>query len=358
MSNKRIKVLYIFAGERKGMEKQWQKEEMPDTYFIGLNYMKEFGIDAEYIENKLVNYLRNKNFNLANIILFFKIRKYDVVFSGASLLIIFLTKVIFRFSKPKFVCYNTFLTNLIKNNTGVKAWIIRKTIKSIDAIVCPSKAQKDFLIKQGFSKDKIYFITNGVDVEFIRKKQAELSQEPKEKFILSVGRDAGRDYKTLVEAVKNLDIKVKIIALPRNLKGIDNLPANISVETLPFLKLVELYKQAEFIIIPTKKEENLQSADCSGQYVLLDSLASKQATIASKRSTIYDYVDDQKEAILVEPESPKQLKNAINYLLNNPKKAKELGINAFLRAKEQFTTKIFAKNLAQIFTKLTNRPVA
>lgn len=350
-----LKVLYVFANERKEMEQEWLAGKMPDTYFIGLNHLKNFGIKAEYYENKLINFIRQKSFNLANVLLLFKIRKYDIIFSGSSLLIVFLAKVIFRFQKPKFIWYNTFLTNLVKRNDyGLKKWFVQKTINSLDAIVCPSQVQKDFLIKQGFAADKIYYIPTGVDVDFIQKQKNNL--EPvKEKYILSVGKDMGRDYKTLIGAAKDLDIKVKIVALPRNFdkNDLNNLPPNVEfLGFVPFNKLVKLYLNAEFIVIPTKKESDLDASDCSGHYVLLDTMASGKAIVASHRSTIADYITNGQEGILVEPENPEKLKEAIKKLLDNPQMAKEMGKQALEKVKAEMTTRMFAESLTVVMNNI------
>jgi glycosyltransferase involved in cell wall biosynthesis len=353
--NRPIKVLYVFANERKKMEQEWLAGKMPDTYFIGLNHLKDFGIQAEYYENRLINSARQKSFNLANILLLFKIRKYDIIFSGSSLLIVFLAKNIFRFQKPKFVWYNTFFTNLIRrNNRGLKKWFVEKTINYLDAIICPSQAQKDFLIKQGFEKNKIFYIPTGVDVDFIQKQKNNL-KPAEEKYILSVGKDMGRDYKTLIEAVKGLDIKVKIVALLRNFnkKDLGNLPPNVEfLGFMPFNKLVKLYLNAEFIVVSTKKENDLGASDCSGHYVLLDAMASGKAIIASNRSTISDYVTDGQEGILVKPENSEELRNVIEKLLNNPQLAEEMGKRALEKIKAGMTTKMFAEKLARVFKEM------
>lgn len=348
--------MYIFANERKQMERERQERIMPDTYFIGLNYLEKFGINAEYAENKIINFIRQRSFNLTNIFLLFKIRKYDIVFSGSSLMIVFLAKVIFRFRKPKFAWYNTFFTNLLKRNkAGLKNWIIRKSINSLDAIVCPSSAQKDFLIKEGFKKEKIFFIPTGVDVDFIISKQKALLDYKGEKYILAVGRDMGRDYKTLIEVVRGLNIKLKIAALPRNFEKsvLENLPVNIEfLGFVPFGRLVEIYKNAEFVVISTKKENDFDGSDCSGHSVMLDAMASGKAIVASCRSTIIDYITDGQEGILVEPENIEKFLEAIKKLLDNPQLAKEMGARSREKSVKSLSTEIFAKNLAEIFNRI------
>ena len=53
MSNKRIKVLYIFAGERKEMERKCRKGEMPDTYFIGMKFDIPFISELDGVTNQI-----------------------------------------------------------------------------------------------------------------------------------------------------------------------------------------------------------------------------------------------------------------------------------------------------------------
>lgn len=353
MPDKKLKVLYIFAGERKKKEELWRKGEYPDTEFWGINYLKDFSIEAEYIENKAINFIRRKSFNLFNLFFVFKIRKYDIVFLSGSLSLVFLAKIILKFSKPKIIFFNTYFTNLLeRNRSGLKARMIRKTIASLDAIICPSKAQKEFLIKEEFDGQKIYFIPTGVDVDFINSFPA-INYEG-EKFILSVGKDMGRDYKTLIEAVRHIDIKVKIVAFSRNVVGLD-LPTNVSVQALPFIELLSLYRNCEFVVIPTKKQENIDGSDCSGHLVLLDAMAADKAIIASYRDTLNEYITNGIEGLIVEPENPEKLKEAIQKLLSNPQMALDMGRRAREKAKRELTTKIFAQNLASIFFKIAKQ---
>jgi glycosyltransferase involved in cell wall biosynthesis len=348
-----LKVLYLFAGERKKIETQWLAGEMPDSFLVGFNYLKELGIEPSYSENSFLNFIRKKNFNLTNLFLLPFLHSYDIVFSGASLSLPFVAKVILRFKKPKFIWYNTFFTNALKRNRShrIRLWMFRKTIASLDAIICPSTAQREFLIEEGFDPKKIFFVSNGVDIDFMlrnasRPTEASSSEKP---FILSVGKDMGRDYKTLVQAAKELPIELKIAALPRNLKNII-LPSNVTVlGFVPFLDLLELYKKALFIVVSTKSESHLDASDCSGQYVLLDAMAMGKAVIATERQTLGDYLQNEKEGIVVPAQDPVKLHEAIQKLLAHPDITREMGQQGQEKAKKFFTTKRLAGDLAKIF---------
>ncbi|MBU6390545.1 hypothetical protein KGQ31_03290, partial [Patescibacteria group bacterium] len=116
MSEKATKVLYLFAGERKVLEAGWRAGKMPDTHLIGFNHLAEFGVEADFVENRFLNWVRKRNYNIPQIFLLPFLARYDVVFSGASLALPFIAKVVLRMRRPKFVWYNTFFTNAIKRN--------------------------------------------------------------------------------------------------------------------------------------------------------------------------------------------------------------------------------------------------
>ncbi|MDO8510299.1 MAG: glycosyltransferase, partial [bacterium] len=157
-------VLYLYAGTRKSFYEQYKKGLVPDTQLLGLNYMNEFGISARFLEWPISNWLRRVNFNLVHVPYIFAIRRYDVVFICAGLPLVFLARWLLCWKRPKFVMYNTSLVNALKRNErGLLHFIITRAIRNIDAIVCTSLAQKDFLRKRGFKEENILYHPIGID---------------------------------------------------------------------------------------------------------------------------------------------------------------------------------------------------
>lgn len=351
--SKKLKVLYLFAGERKKLIEGWKGGLMPDSHLIGFNHLAEYDVEAEFIENRFLNFIRKRNFNLTNLFIIPWLSNYDVVFSGASLALPLFAKFFLRIKKPKFVWYNTYFTNTLKRNVNskFKLWLVKKAISSLDAIICPSTAQRNFLIQNGFDASKIYFVPNGIDVDFMnkKKKEVELLKNTPEPFILSVGKDMGRDYKTLLEAVRNLPIKVKVVALPRNFPVNVDLPKNVDIlGFVPFPDLIKLYINALVVVIPTKSENHLDASDCSGQYVLLDAMSLGKPIVASMRETLADYFVNDVDGLVVKAEDSKNLEIAITKLISDTILSKQLGKNSEEKAKK-FTTKNMASELAKIF---------
>ena len=343
------KVLYLFAGERQWMVDLWHRGKFADSQFVGLNHLHKFGVRAHFMETDLMNRLRKINFNLAQLPVLFRLRRYDVVFAASNLFFVFLAKDVLRMKKPRFVFYNTFFTNALKRNTsGIYAWMIRRAIRSIDVIWCPSTAQKRFLEKEGFDPNRIVFIPNGVDAHFFKPSDPDLDRA--HRYIFAMGKDMGRDYKTLIDAVARLDIKTRIIASPRNLSHIDTSPANVNVSyDVPQDETRAYYRNALFVVMPTHGEDHKDASDCSGQYVLLESMASGKAVIATERSTLKDYIVNEENAVVVPAQDPAALRTAIAILLRSPEQITRLERAARKSVEDDNTTEKLAESLSVIF---------
>lgn len=349
-----LRLLYLFAGPRRKLYEEYKEGKASDLHLVGFNHMADYGIEATFLENRLTEFLRRISFNLTQLPVLFRLKSYDVIFSGAGIFTLFLVKYVLRLKKPKWVIYNTYLTNLLKRNSGgLKGWIVKKAIFSADAIMSPSLAQQDFLRSIGFPAEKNYYVPYGIDYNFYDK-DARVS-EISERYILSTGRDVGRDYKTLIEAVKDLPVKLLISTFPRNLKDIGELPPNVTVSYLPRTAMPPLIKKAEFVVIPTIPEWKITGSDCSGQYSLLESMTCSKAVITSTRATLTGYFTTGQYGLIVAPENAAELKEAIISLWNDPQKAKTMGEAGRHMVESQFTMEIFSRKLAEIFHEMATK---
>jgi len=355
IQTKNLRLVYLFAGSRRNFYEKYKIGEVPDTHLVGLNHMADNGIDATFMENGLTEFLRKISFNIIQLPVLFRLRSYDVIFSGSGLLTLFIVKYLLRLKKPKWVIYNTYLSNLLKRNKkGLKAWVIKKAIFSADAIISPSSAQHDFLKSVDFPSEKNYYVPYGVDYKFSHTK-ADIPKDVSGRYIFASGGDVGRDYKTLIEAIRDLPVKLLIATYPRNLKNVVELPPNVTVSYFHPTQMPTLYKNAEFVAILTIPEEKMMGSDCSGQYTLLEAMSCAKAVVTSERTTLSDYFVGGKHGLIVKPENVAELKKAIISLWNNPQEAKTMGEASQCHIKNNFTTEIFSKKLANIFHKIANK---
>ncbi len=350
-----LRVLYLFAGPRRKLYEEYRIGEAPDTYLVGFNHIANQGIKTTFLENRLTEFLRKVSFNLTQLPILFILGSCDIIFSGSGIFTLFIVKYVLRLKKPKWFIYNTYLSNLLQRNSlGLRGWVIKKAVFSADAIISPSLAQQDFLRKAGFPEEKNYYIPYGVDYNFYNKKDFKAADD-QDRYVLSAGRDVGRDYKTLIEAVRGLPVKLIIAALPRNIKDVGDLPPNVIVSYFKPTEMPALFMGAEFIVIPTIPEEKMVGSDCSGQYVLLESMSCAKAVITSSRSTLSEYFVSGQHGLTVKPENVSELRDAIMTLWNNPIAATAMGIAGKNKVRNQFTMEIFSRKLAEIFHEVVRR---
>ena len=236
-----VKTLFIYSGtDRRALEEEIKQGLSPDTSFFGFTYVrKDSRIDASYIQINKDSYtfaggLVRKYAWLRVLYLFFKFRKellaarVIVLMTSAYFELMYLKKFGLLRSK-RWVILNLDLTLAFKDVAHIA-----------DKVVCVSQAQKKFLLDKGFSENKLVFIPLGVDKNFYQpiRTQGE--------YILTIGRDIGRDFKTFLEAVKLSEEKTVMICSPKNVEALeDMIPANLTILfDLPYQELKKYYQKA------------------------------------------------------------------------------------------------------------------
>ncbi len=348
-----MRVLYLYAGSREAFYESWRRGEAPDTQLLGLNYMKNLGIDAEFIEWRFCEWLRRINFNLVHIPYLFAIKKYDIVFLCAGLPLVFIAKYVLRWKKPKFVIYNTFLANArARNQSGVSSFITRKAIENLDTIICTARAQVPPLLAAGIAPEKIKFAPIGIDVKKFVIYSPSFSRDQSTGYILYVGRDMGRDYKTLFDAVRGLPVQVVVATKPEAVAGL-TVPPNVEIRfNVPYGDMPALYANAAFVVTPLKRADNPSGSETSGQYGYLEPMAAGKTVIVSDKPVVRDYITHEKTGILVLPEDSRALRAAIEQLTADEPMRNTLGAVAQKSVLENFTSERWARALAAIFKSL------
>ncbi len=348
-----MKVLYLFSGKRKEVFKGNINVDYPDTQFYGLNHLKKLGIDAEYkeiddlIKNKTI--LKMLGFRTRHLLTFFLTGGYDVVF-GASILFMMVFKKVFKM-KRKFVMLDIGMKIILPNNKkSVKFKIISSLIKELDGLICLSNMQKDFaIINFPFLKNKIYFVPLGVDVKYYKP-----IFSGRKNFILSAGRDNGRDYKTVMEAAKKMpNENFQIVCSKRNLVDVNDIPDNVKIFfDIPITELNKKYKEAKMLLLITHSDEFSDASDCSGQTVLLDAMAAGLPVIASKKKYLLDYAKDKTDVLTVDFYNSDEIVKKISFLNKNNEYKDRLVKNARKTIEKNFSTEMMGYRISKIFKKI------
>ena len=131
-------------------------------------------------------------------------------------------------------------------------------------------------------------------------------------YIFSAGR-TGRDFATLADAVKGLDINVIVVTDQYHLKGV-YFPSNVEVYcNIPYKKYMELLHKCSMVVVPLKK-----LIKSTGQVVFLEAMALGKPVIATNTVGTEDYIKHGTTGILIPPEDSKALRKALLDFMENP----------------------------------------
>ncbi len=150
---------------------------------------------------------------------------------------------------------------------------------------------------------------------------------------LFAGGNYDRDYPTLVEAVRGLDVPAWIATTrPEQLAGID-LPANVRVEGTSAAGFRQALAGARLVVVPMQKG----LLHSGGQQTCLNAMYLGKPTIAVGAKWARDFITDGVDGLIVDYEDPAGLRRAIRWVLDHPEAARRLAERGRERA-AWFTT--------------------
>lgn len=347
------KVLFLYSGaSRAAAIKNFKNEEIPDSFFGGFNYLQDKEdlsislCDRDFIiPNRHINKLLKKISIVYALVAIFnaKLYTYDYVISSTNIDILLIKNFIPFFLHTRWIITNVNLTTLLSNKNKIVRKIFIYALKKSFRILCLSTEQKNYLLQCGVSEDKLLLIHLGVDVNFHKESKKD------DGYILSVGRDKGRDYSTLFLAVNDL-YPTTVICSPSNINN-EKVPHNVKVLfDINHMSLRDYYDKARIIIVPSKPDGEKDGSDCSGQTVILEAMAHGKLVIATYREWMDDYFQNEREIIIVEPRNPEELRKKIIEYFNNEEKRKTIERNGSTIVKEKYSTKNFSEQIYSIIS--------
>jgi glycosyltransferase involved in cell wall biosynthesis len=217
----------------------------------------------------------------------------------------------------------------------------------IDQFFVYSTWQKQFIESRWkLPGERVVFTPFMVDADFFAPHAVPVreSGEQAKIMICSAGLEF-RDYPTLLEAVKGLDIHVVLAAASPWSKRADTttrqeIPANVTVRRFTQYELRELYAASRFVVMPLY-DVNFQA----GVTTLLEAMAMEKAVICSRTRGQTDVVVENETGIYVPPGDPQALRAAILDLLHHPEKAERMGKCGRERILREMSLKCYVERL-------------
>lgn len=277
-----------------------------------------------------------------------KLKKYDLIVSHGmqSGVVLSLFRRLFK-TKAKHIVFDIGSFNSASEK-GFALKLMQFASKSIDGIIYHTSSQIEYYKKYfPWVVEKSKFIRFGTDLEFFNPAELEKSEDNNQ-YMICVGYSK-RDWKTLVEAYRQLDTPIKL----RLVGHVDEAYEGINgVEQVPFVPVKDLIQQiynAKFCVLP------LESFNYSyGQMTLMQQMALGKCVIAAKVPSLVDYIVENETAIMYEPQNVENLCKCMKRLINNTVLAHEIEqkANAWLNA--ECNEIVMAKEIEQILRRRMN----
>lgn len=265
-------------------------------------------------------------------------RKADAVvsvFEGNALFILLLRRLFFF--KPKVILWDASPGNPWRVFQRVQKFVLPR----YDGLMMLTQAQKDALESQYRLRGPVKVIGYNVDEMLFKPGRAVDPFVQSQGCVLAVGDDLSRDYDTLIEAARLSKEKFVLKTRWR--------PKNPSPENVTFLserldddQFVKLYAKAKMVVLPLKR---VQSA--GGITSLFEAMAMGKPVIVSQSSISQDFVAHCHDGLIVPPDDPAALHEAVARLASDEALQRTLGSNARATIEDRFSTKQLAEKIQQ-----------
>lgn len=351
-----MRILYIYGAPVDETLREITNGELPSDRMFGFIELKKYGYDIGFIDSKPRGFLKNIlvklnsrfGINIKELRTLRAVRKFDVIVVNDRFSTVLTLAC--RFFNKKIVYIDT-LFYLPKNKYNKVLYKIN--LKLISGVVVYSKEQAKLWSKlYNIPIDKFVFIPYSIDVPFYKSDNS--VKRTSRPFILSVGRDIARDYRTLVEAVDGLQVDLKVVSLPYLFKDVNcDHPWLEILEYISYEQLFQLYTEALFVVIPLKKWGIVYPAGIRG---LTEAMALNKGVIVSYSPILEEYAGRGEGVLFFDAENASDLRKKILQLLHNKELLRELEKNVQGVVEEKYNMELFASKFGNYLTGLSARP--
>ena len=242
----------------------------------------------------------------------------------------------------------------------IQNFFIKRIISNATAVSAANEYEKE-IFRNLNKKSKIEIIRNGVNLEtLVSKKIFKEKYGINSRFILFVGRfSKSKGIENLINALNMIkheglfsDVRLVIMGvdfgyeqkMEEMIKKFDLSEKIMVIKNPPRDDVISAYGESEFLILPSQWELS--------PLVPLESFAFKKPVISTKSHGIPFTVQDDKNGILVEPENPLKLANAIKKLLLDEGLRNRLGLSGYNFVHEECNCISMAKNSLNLYEQI------
>ncbi|MHB8887112.1 MAG: glycosyltransferase family 4 protein [Methylovirgula sp.] len=204
--------------------------------------------------------------------------------------------------------------------TGIKRAVFTLALSKINRFVVFSSIERELYAKTfALPAERFDVVLWGVRPPQMDTAQARLEQG---EYVCAIGGNA-RDYRTLVEAARQLPaLRFVLVVRPESLRGLD-LPANVAVHVnLSYSAAMNVLQHSRFMVLPL-----ISSMVPCGHVTMVAAMYLAKAFIVTASLGVRDYAREGDNALTVTAGSVDSLVAAIKRLWEDPALCERLGDN-------------------------------
>jgi glycosyltransferase involved in cell wall biosynthesis len=222
----------------------------------------------------------------------------------------------------------------------VKYAFMRWCFSSVAVCLCSSRPEAGYYARTfGWPDDKLGFVLFHTDPRFL----AEPVEEPLTGgYAIAAGRSF-RDYDTLIEAFRGIDVPLTIVGYKGDTSG-GRIPPNVEVKReVPLAELTRLTAGSSIVVLP------LQDRQISiGQTVLLQAMAMGKAVVVTRVNGTVDYVEHMKTGILVPPGDAGAIRDAVQLLAGDGALRRRIGAAALEQVRRSHLVSHYIEGMSDV----------
>jgi glycosyltransferase involved in cell wall biosynthesis len=305
---------------------------------------------------------------------FFSSRRYDVIWCFMEIegLVLALLFKIFRIRKKLFIiAVEPLSPKSLLFMFKLKVWT------HFTKILPTNTYQSAELVRLGLPAEKVTVLPYQVDCRYFMNTAIQQTGSSRP-LIVAVGLES-RDYVTLVRAVADLDVDVFVAAA--SLWSGDSaqfpvtIPANVTVGRCSYEELKELYSRATLAVVPLRESPYqhgitaIQEAMAMALPVVVTRTRGQSDVVIDRRRVLRSNPElvtsegfaqlfrpestelQESNGFYVAPDDSEELRKCIQYLVENPDVATELGANGQRFAREVLSVECFVQRAVDLIAK-------
>ena len=345
----RLRVVYVYFNSHRERAREVEAGTGPDSTMHGVNHLGAFGIEARIHEPRLTQrpyrsaLASRVAWNARELVLPLELRDADVVVTPLGALFPLAARATLHLGV---VVLNYGLGLAYDRGSPARRRLLAESLRSAATVACLGRSQAEHAIDRiGVAPERVRAMIIGVDERFFDARPP--SSPPAEPYVLTVGKDLSRDFATFAEAVSQLGVRAEVVAQPKNLAGV-TLPESATVSQPSFPELRELYAGASAVVLSQRHDGYPYGSEAGGLTSLLESMAMGKPVVLSDRAVLRDYVEDGRNALVVPPEDPAALREALARILSDAQLATTLGAQARATVEERHAMRDFTERFVPV----------